>query len=351
MACGRDGGTHRLELAYAQLNTWVVVHRALEPVGSVAANVRHPLNFGPPMFRLALYDGRRLVDQWVLTIPYDGARGAPSIRSFTTTLRQIAHSDLYGGSAASARAPVAWDVVNRVPHSNLVFEQVLADGRAVPVELPRAQRWVSSSGVGQVAPVPPFAPSAPAGEDVHLRLRLVNVITGEIYDQEDLMIPVVGAPPTPTPTAVVPPPCTYFFGPAEGCPAEAVKDVQAAYQTFEHGYMVWRADLGEVYVHHSNGQANHFIESTLESLPDNPVAETEVAPSGYHMPVSGFGRVWGNIPEIRSRLGWATAPEQGYTMRVQRVEITASTFAVYYLTLPDGRVVGTGFGQWRFVNP
>ena len=69
------------------------------------------------------------------------------------------------------------------------------------------------------------------------------------------------------------------------------------------------------------------------------------------MPVSGFGRVWGNIPEIRSRLGWATAPEQGYTMRVQRVEVTPSIYVLYYLTLPDGRVVGTGFGQWRFVNP
>ncbi len=346
---------HRLQLQYFQLNKWITVDDDLEAVGSSVVNVQHPMNFGPPMFRLALYDDQeQVIDQWVLSIPYEGAAGAPTIESFTTAERQIFYDTLYGGSYFPHFTPVRWRVVNRIPGSNLVFEQVMPDGRAISVEMPRLQRWVSSQGIGQVQSVLPF-PAMSSDEDIKLRLRLVHTVTGEVYDERELVIPVVGAIPPPTPTlpagrpaATVTPACIFFFGRGEGCPAEPAREVQAAYQPFERGHMVWRADWGEVYVHFNDRSAYHFIESVLDSAPDNPV--TEMPPEGFYKPVSGFGRVWGNFVDVRERLGWATAPEQGYTMRVQQVRVEPTVFVLHYLTLPDGRVVGTGFGRWDYVS-
>ena len=81
---------------------------------------------------------------------------------------------------------VLWAVVNRPPNSNLIFDQILDGGRAVPVELPRAAFWIASEGTGTVAPVPPES-----GTLVRLRLRLVDVISGDVLDEADLFLPVV----------------------------------------------------------------------------------------------------------------------------------------------------------------
>ena len=66
---------------------------------------------------------------------------------------------------------MSWDTTNRPFIANLVFDQVLPDGSALNVELPRLLPWVASTGQGMAAPI---FPSEDATEIV-LRLRMVNM--------------------------------------------------------------------------------------------------------------------------------------------------------------------------------
>jgi hypothetical protein len=117
--------------------------------------------------------------------------------------------------------------------------------------------------------------------------------------------------------------------------------VQAAYQPFERGFMIWVGSSGVVYVFlPMDSRVMVYEQQLYELLPDNPV--TNVPPSGYFSPVSGFARVWGNDDTVRAMLGWAVAPEQGYT-----ANFTASDDGIV-INLPDGRMVTTSRGAWRY---
>src|SRR5690606_38724782 len=92
--------------------------------------------------------------------------------------------------ARTARIPVSWEAVSRLPTSNLVFEQVLADGSVVNVELPRENPWVASAGDGVAAPMPPGG----SADRITLRVRLIDLLTGRVYDQRDLRIAIGNLP-------------------------------------------------------------------------------------------------------------------------------------------------------------
>jgi hypothetical protein len=551
---------YHLRLDSFRVNQWeslLETDEMLTASGTRTLFVTHPLNFGAPTYRLSLLDGDdSVLDERTVVITYeiDSAADTPSIASFVTSARDVEAEALAYGSA---RVPVAWEVASRLPTANLRFEQVMDDGSTVSIELPRPNRWVSSSGEGVVAPILP-------GEDnpVRLRLRLEDEITGETYDQAQLTLPVVGVVSTVTPSrsapvATLPAPgpqiiaftaspnpaarggsvtlswdvrgqtrlsiaqrtpamrlpqeiasgiisasgtmnvpltgdtfanaesvsfilrvegsggqpadrtvvvqivdgnaapqvtsfttstgsiqpgggitinwqaagttgvvveildmasgavarvirglpaagtaeiampatligtarltiwpvnqpqedaanplsyrqgtsssldvrisqttCPYvFFTPvgAGGCPAGEARTIQAAFEPFENGMMVWRGDTGTVYVLHNNGDAAAYAESVYAGLPDAQVSET---PPGLLQPVSGFGRVWANLPGVRDRVGWAAAAEQGYTMTIQDVAVSPNATLNYtvFFTLPDGRVVGmAGTDRWNIV--
>ncbi|MBN1286134.1 MAG: hypothetical protein JXB47_12120 [Anaerolineae bacterium] len=111
------------------------------------------------------------------------AQGAPTFISFTTTTDRVDRDALENGTA---RVPVSWRTANRTPGANLVFEQMLPDGSAVNVELPRDNPWVASSGDGIAAPVLPGADAA----EIVLRVRLFDLTTNEVYDERSLVIPI-----------------------------------------------------------------------------------------------------------------------------------------------------------------
>ncbi|MBN1565832.1 MAG: hypothetical protein JXA10_18460 [Anaerolineae bacterium] len=106
---------------------------------------------------------------------------------------------------------------------------------------------------------------------------------------------------------------------------------QAAYQPYEHGFMIWRADSGAVLVFAGSqgGQLYTFAEDSYGALPDNPYT---TPPDGLIAPVSGFGKVWGNTAFVRDQLGWATGPEQPYDMTIESYDTETA-----YL-LPEGRI-------------
>ncbi len=116
----------------------------------------------------------------------------------------------------------------------------------------------------------------------------------------------------------------------------------AAFQWYERGFMIWRADTGSVIVFwggHTGGRWTEFPEDQYGPLPDNTLTDP---PPGLVVPVRGFGRVWGNFDYVRDQVGWATAPEEAYTLFAQSLGGTPLTFL-----LPDGRTVEITRGYWR----
>ena len=109
-------------------------------------------------------------------------------------------------------------------------------------------------------------------------------------------------------------------------------------QQFEHGVMVSNADLPQaVEVISSDGTLFQFGPINTQNLPDNPISE--LAPNGFVKPDGLFGKIWGNIPEIRQRLGWAIQLEQQATASVEN----AAGQHGYFLT--DGhRLIESGIG-------
>ncbi len=127
--------------------------------------------------------------------PQQTQAGAPAVTAFTTTSTLVDKTQL---AQRTARIPVSWTTTNRPSTANLVFEQVLADGRVVNVELPRDNPWVASSGIGVVAPFPPGGTAT----QVSLRVRLIDLLTQNTLAQRDLTLPIGDAPePKPTITA------------------------------------------------------------------------------------------------------------------------------------------------------
>ncbi len=198
---------YRLTLHAYVLDKWELVFPQesvpLEANGARVVTIFQPLNFGPPTYLLSIINNgsNAVIDQRILTIPYDtgSVTESPAIDSFTTETTEINAAELQAGTV---RVMVKWSVTNRAPASNLVFEQVLEDGSAASVELPRLNLFVPSEGEG------PVAPSYREGEEnVTLRLRVIDVISGAVYAEEELVLPIVGEPtPEPPPAAPTPTP-------------------------------------------------------------------------------------------------------------------------------------------------
>ncbi|MBZ0303773.1 MAG: hypothetical protein K8J31_28795 [Anaerolineae bacterium] len=188
----------RLVLQRRSLGDWVSVladDETLPAVGTRTVPVQHPLDFDPPSYRLVLVgaDGQ-LVDERFLALAYEVPPDLrPEITLFTTSTPTISGDPLADGSA---RVSVSWAIRNRLPTSNLIFEQVLDADRAVLVELPRDNLWIASRGDGVVAPVAPAL-----GSVIRLRLRVVDVLTEEVYAESEVEVVVAGIAAAVVPTA------------------------------------------------------------------------------------------------------------------------------------------------------
>jgi hypothetical protein len=130
----------------------------------------------------------------------------------------------------------------------------------------------------------------------------------------------------------------------------------AAFQKYQNGYMIWRADTGEVWALIDFGfQMRRFPQSSYETLSDNPIADP--TPAGMIRPVNGFGRVWGNIEDIRAQLGWAQIQEIGYTATITPVAPSAGGLSQFTVNFPGGRVIvirsdnsWQDYGQPRYIS-
>lgn len=121
-------------------------------------------------------------------------------------------------------------------------------------------------------------------------------------------------------------------------PAASQRTTGATFQPFEHGFMVWRADTGEirVYTGEDSGELVTFAHREYASLPIRTDLIQESVGNVYRFPpIFGFGRVWSSMSGVRERIGWPTGSEVGYTMLFQDTVVSSTTA----FSLPDGRFV------------
>jgi hypothetical protein len=102
-----------------------------------------------------------------------------------------------------------------------------------------------------------------------------------------------------------------LLGCPQNDPAIAIT-ANSAYQPFERGFMLWvdTAGTGTIYVVLNNGSYQAIADTWNPDVDPERGNETPPNPNLIE-PIRGFGKVWRNNSNIRSTLGWATAPEQG----------------------------------------
>lgn len=106
--------------------------------------------------------------------------------------------------------------------------------------------------------------------------------------------------------------------------------VYATAQQFEHGLMIWRSDNSDIWVLDDSGTARYFSAVDYSPLPDNPI----FGESPLRLrPLFGFGKVWGNYPDVRGSIGWPVQWEIGFSMPVQSIN------GYHYMTQLDNTVI------------
>jgi hypothetical protein len=128
-------------------------------------------------------------------------------------------------------------------------------------------------------------------------------------------------------------------------PNPRIYSTQAAFQPYDNGYMIWRADTQEVLVlpGKTAGQAMIYPVAVYGPWPDNDV--TAAPPAGHVKPIDAFGRIWRTWwPDQLGYMGWPTAPEQGYSATVTELNASLPLQSAYTITIPDGRKVSISMG-------
>ncbi len=126
----------------------------------------------------------------------------------------------------------------------------------------------------------------------------------------------------------------------------------AAYQPYENGIMLWRQDDQSVYVLSNIGSFVAYSINDYAGL----AAPTDVATKERYTPVNAFGKVWNGAQfrdmSVRDTMGWATAPERGYTAAMSAFSngCYAKCNVQTTISLPDGHTVelSTAFFTWKY---
>lgn len=114
-------------------------------------------------------------------------------------------------------------------------------------------------------------------------------------------------------------------------------ETAAAYQRFTNGFMIWRADNGDVRIFLNNGEWYIHPEAFYGSLGTNDLAQ--IADCDLY-PVNAFAIIWGTLGNYWNLLGCASAAEVGYTLTI------AASGDTFTYSLPDGRQITVTGNRW-----
>jgi len=140
---------------------------------------------------------------------------------------------------------------------------------------------------------------------------------------------------------------SFFWGSMPGlCPTGEPLQVEAAFQVYDGGYMLWEKRTGAVYLLYNGGVGRKIDESVITNWPE---AQVQGAPPLNHVyPIRGFGRVWQHEQAVRDQIGWPLGLEQAYTAQVQ---LAGPDNQYVYVSLPNGQVAEYNrAGAWRVVK-
>jgi len=121
------------------------------------------------------------------------------------------------------------------------------------------------------------------------------------------------------------------------CPGTVISG-NAAGQDFEGGRVLWYQSAGvyaqpTLYVIYNDGTWAEYTDTWNSSQPfDDP---SIIPPSDRFAPVAGIGKMWREAPGVRTKLGWAYAPEQSFIGRRQE-PIFPTNSNVYDLYIDHG---------------
>jgi hypothetical protein len=166
-------------------------------------------------------------------------------------------------------------------------------------------------------------------------------------------------------------PYDYFFTPAPinsygttSCPFRPAASSWAAEQVFEGGRLIWlqgipaestgsgRPQGPTIYVLYSSteqGDGGWYEKYDDTWVSGEPESDPSISPpEGLFQPVRGFGKLWRDHPEVRERLGWALAPEQGFESAFQVDWRPYYLVSGTYIRSLDGGVITLGvMGTWE----
>lgn len=175
---------HHLSLEVLQAAEWTPIELAPPPLAryAVAVTVAHSQSFAPPTYRLVLWEGTTLLDQWVLTIPYTPPDAHPAPVVTFTSDDNVVMQDGNGGGLINA----AWLVTDRLPTHQLRFTQYLAAGDALEFSpLPLGVQWVMSAWR-----LPLTVVVEPSAAQIHVRLDVIDVLTETVIGSADMLVPL-----------------------------------------------------------------------------------------------------------------------------------------------------------------
>lgn len=152
-----------------------------------------------------------------------------------------------------------------------------------------------------------------------------------------------------------PEPYPWFFDNRAGECAGITLNTWAVLQPFERGLMLWLQEGGRTYVLIDDGSLfKPYVEvsdpgNTALPGPDPAI----VPPAGLYQPELGFAKFWRGLAPgsewIRNRLGWALAPETGYSALWQ-CNTAADATARCYLSGPGDEIISLTRGGAQFWN-
>jgi hypothetical protein len=157
-----------------------------------------------------------------------------------------------------------------------------------------------------------------------------------------------------------------FYVVAPGC-LNAPKTVEAEFQAFEHGAIIWRSDTGEVIVLPLRTDTYH--PWSLQ-LPTGETVTPGTPPEGLYAPGIHFSEVWAaratadpdDPTTFADVLGWATDTPERYGLTIQaQIDPLYAMFDAVFVSWPDGRVaqlftggglprLGSSGPAWGFLN-
>ena len=100
-----------------------------------------------------------------------------------------------------------------------------------------------------------------------------------------------------------------------GCPLSQEKSVLGAEEVLIGGYMLWRQDLGHIYVVSNDGTWQAHVDTWVAGMPESD--PSIIPPAGYFQPTRGFGKLWRENLPIQQKLSWATTQERSVLFSAQ----------------------------------